>query len=92
AVEDLAHQMNMSPRNFARVYTKSMGLTPAKAVEGIRTESAQTLLETTDLSIKVISSRCGFKDEDRMRRAFLRQLQVSPSEYRQNFQTLGFSG
>lgn len=83
--------MNMSPRNFARVYTKSMGVTPAKAVEAIRTEHAQALLETSDLSIKAISDRCGFRDEDRMRRAFLRQLYVTPSEYRQNFQTSGTS-
>lgn len=86
SVEELAEYTHMSPRNFARVYTKSMGVTPAKAVEAIRTETAQALLETTDLSIKSIAHRCGFGDEDRMRRAFLRQLRVSPSEYRQNFQ------
>ncbi|MEM9241214.1 MAG: helix-turn-helix domain-containing protein [Pseudomonadota bacterium] len=85
-VETLAAQIGMSPRNFARVYKASMGVTPAKAVEAIRTETAQTLLETTDLSIKAISARCGFNDEDRMRRAFLRQVNVSPSEYRNNFQ------
>ncbi|MEL7255714.1 MAG: helix-turn-helix domain-containing protein [Pseudomonadota bacterium] len=87
SVEALANQTAMSPRNFARVYTNSMGVTPAKAVEAMRTEAAQTLLETTDLSAKAISARCGFNDEERMRRAFLRQLNVSPSEYRQNFQT-----
>lgn len=85
SVEALADRMGMSPRNFARVYAKSMGVTPAKAVEAMRTEAAQALLETTDLSVKAISARCGFNDEERMRRAFLRQLSVSPSEYRQNF-------
>ena len=89
SVEDLAQHMHMSPRNFARVYAKSMGVTPAKAVEAIRTETAQGLLETTDLSVKTIAHRCGFGEEDRMRRAFVRQLHVSPSEYRQNFQASG---
>ncbi|MEO0371186.1 MAG: helix-turn-helix domain-containing protein, partial [Pseudomonadota bacterium] len=86
SVDALAERSAMSQRNFARVYSKSMGVTPAKAVEAMRTEAAQGLLEDTDLSVKAISARCGFNDEERMRRAFLRQLGVSPSEYRQNFQ------
>ncbi|MEM7732466.1 MAG: GlxA family transcriptional regulator [Pseudomonadota bacterium] len=85
SVEVLADRSAMSPRNFARVYAKSMGVTPTKAVEAMRIEAAQALLETTDLNVKTISARCGFNDEERMRRAFLRQLSVSPSEYRQNF-------
>ncbi|WP_245989728.1 GlxA family transcriptional regulator [Litoreibacter meonggei] len=85
SVETLAAQMNMSARNFSRLYSGQMGLTPAKAVEAIRAEVAQGLLETTDLSIKQIAARCGFNDEERMRRAFMRLLRVSPSDYRQSF-------
>ena len=85
-VETLAGQAKMSARNFARVYTNVMGVTPAKAVEAIRVEKAQEMLETTSRSIKQIAVQCGFNDEDRMRRAFLRLLNVSPSDYRQNFQ------
>jgi transcriptional regulator GlxA family with amidase domain len=77
--------MNMSGRNFSRLYSGQMGLTPAKAVEAIRTEVAQGLLETTDLSMKKVAVRCGFNDEERMRRAFMRLLSVSPSDYRQSF-------
>ena len=85
-VDALAAQANMSARNFARVYTQVMGVTPAKAVEAMRIEQAQNLLETTEDSIKQIASACGFNDEERMRRAFLRIARVSPSDYRQNFQ------
>ena len=84
-VNALASQTSMSPRNFARVYTLAMGTTPAKAVEALRLERAQELLETTPLSLKQTASRCGFKNEDRMRRAFLRTLKVTPTDYRQNF-------
>lgn len=86
-VEALANKMNMSARNFSRVYSKELGMTPAKAVEAIRTESAKELLETTQLSVKEISARCGFNDEERMRRSFMRLMNVSPSDYRQTFQT-----
>ncbi|MEM9432359.1 MAG: helix-turn-helix domain-containing protein [Pseudomonadota bacterium] len=85
-VDKLAQQAGMSARNFARTYTDTMGTTPAKAVEAMRIESAQDFLESTPKSMKEIAMACGFKDEDRMRRAFLRTLHVSPSEYRRNFQ------
>ncbi len=84
-VEVLADRMNMSARNFSRLYSKQMGLTPAKAVEAIRTETARDLLETTDLGMKQVALVCGFNDEERMRRAFMRLLSVSPSDYRQSF-------
>lgn len=85
-VETLAAQAGMSARNFSRAYAKAMGTTPAKAVEAMRIERAQDLLETSDKGIKHIAALCGFNDEDRMRRAFLRRLNVSPAEYRQTFQ------
>ena len=84
-VEALAERMNMSARNFSRLYSSQMGLTPAKAVEAIRTEAARDLLETTDLGVKQVAAACGFYDEERMRRAFMRLLSVSPSDYRQGF-------
>jgi len=86
-VEALAEQMNMSARNFSRLYARQMGVTPAKAVEAIRTETAQGLLETSDISVKQVAAQCGFNDEERMRRAFIRLLRVSPSDYRQTFRS-----
>ncbi len=85
SVDDLAARAGMSPRNFARVYAKTMGMTPAKAVAAMRIEQAQGLLETTQQGIKRIAAACGFRDENRMRRAFVAMLGVSPSEYRSNF-------
>ena len=86
-VDVLAEQMNMSARNFSRLYSRQMGMTPAKAVEAIRTEAARLRLETTDLGIKQIATECGFCDDERLRRAFIRLLGVSPSEYRQGFRS-----
>ncbi|MEM6890488.1 MAG: helix-turn-helix domain-containing protein [Pseudomonadota bacterium] len=84
-VETLAAKAGMSARNFSRSYSKEMGTTPAKAVEAIRIERAQGLLETSSQPLKRIAALCGFRDEDRMRRAFQRTLSVSPSEYRHCF-------
>lgn len=86
SVDALAGRMSMSPRNFSRVYSGRTGMTPAKAVEAIRLEAAARLLETTARSISEIAIQCGFVDDERMRRAFLRAMSVSPSDYRKRFQ------
>jgi transcriptional regulator GlxA family with amidase domain len=84
-VERLAEQAGMSPRTFARVYKSRVGRTPAKTVEAMRLEAACRALEATDMPIKRIAAQVGYGDEQRLRRAFQRDLGVSPMEYRQRF-------
>lgn len=83
--EILAKKVGMSERSFSRQYAAHIGQTPAKAVEIFRFEAAKRLLETTATSVKVVSTDCGFKDYERMRRTFIRHIGVSPMEYRQRF-------
>ncbi|MBS4050011.1 MAG: GlxA family transcriptional regulator [Methylomonas sp.] len=84
-VEALAARMAMSTRNFARLFSTETGMTPAKFVEMTRIDRARFLLETGDLSVESIAEKTGFKDSERMRRAFIRQLGVNPQNYRQRF-------
>ncbi|MGH6938399.1 GlxA family transcriptional regulator [Hypericibacter sp.] len=84
-VERLAEYAGMSPRNFARVYAARIGQTPAETVEAMRVESARRMLESDHATIKAIAGRCGFGDYERMRRAFLRRIGVSPNDYRNRF-------
>ena len=84
-VERLAEQAGMSPRTFARVYAGTMGTTPARMVEKIRVEAVRRILEETDMPIKRIAAECGFGPEERLRRAFARQVGTTPAEYRARF-------
>lgn len=84
-VERLAEQAGMSTRNFARVYTQTLGRTPAKTVEAMRLEAACRTLEETDLPLKSIAGRAGYANEQSLRRAFQRQFGVSPIQYRERF-------
>jgi transcriptional regulator GlxA family with amidase domain len=84
-VERLAEQAGMSPRTFARIYAAKMGVTPARMVERIRVEAVRRSLEETKLPIKQIAASCGFGQEERLRRAFARQVGTTPVEYRQRF-------
>jgi transcriptional regulator GlxA family with amidase domain len=85
SVTALADRAFMSQRNFARVFLREVGTTPAAYVEAIRLERARTLLETTDAQAGEIAHRCGFGTVETLRRVFGRRLRVSPSEYRTRF-------
>jgi transcriptional regulator GlxA family with amidase domain len=85
SVEALAERVYMSPRNFARVYTAKRNRTPAKAVEAIRVDAARRLLEESDDRLASIAERCGFRNEEHMRGAFVRTIGVAPREYRKRF-------
>ncbi|WP_353171232.1 GlxA family transcriptional regulator [Acinetobacter rudis] len=84
-VEDLAHYMSMSPRNFSRCFTSEVGITPAKAVERIRVEAAILALKGDHSSVQVIARQCGFLNIERMRRAFIRLKGIPPSMIKHNF-------
>ncbi len=81
SVDRLAQQAAMSPRNFARSYAAETGVTPAKAVERMRTEAARTALEHGG-AIQEIARRTGFGDPERMRRAFVRLYGAPPAQMR----------
>jgi transcriptional regulator GlxA family with amidase domain len=84
-VATLARAANLSERHFARCFTEEVGVTPARYVEAVRIERARRLLEETDEGVEVIASASGFGTPETMRRAFLRNVQASPSEYRNRF-------
>ena len=85
SVPALARAAGMSPRNFARVYLRETGESPAWAVEKIRIEAAICLLESAQHPIKVIAHRTGFGDDERMRRALVKTYGISPQDYRNRF-------
>ncbi|MBR1120073.1 DJ-1/PfpI family protein [Bradyrhizobium lablabi] len=85
-VDVLAAKAGMTPRTFARAYSSRTGMTPASGVEALRVETARLLLESGQVGgVVEVAKRAGFGDDERMRRAFLRHLGVSPSEYRSRF-------
>jgi len=86
-VAALAKRVAMSPRNFARVFAREVGETPARWVERARVEAARRLLEQSDDGVERVAERCGFGTAETLRRAFLRQVRVSPAAYRARFRS-----
>ena len=81
----LAQRAAMSPRNFARVFTKEMKTTPAKFVERLRVESARRRLEESHNSMEMVAAECGFANVNSMRNVFQRTLKIAPGQYRRHF-------
>ena len=92
SVAKLARQAGMSARNFARTFVQETRLTPADFVELARIDEARRLLEETKSSLQRVARDSGFSSTQAMRRAFGRQMAVTPSEYRDRFRTTGDGG
>ena len=75
----------MSLRNFARVFKRETGTTPAHFLERIRLEAAVKRLEETGLALETIARECGFQSAEHFRLAFVRCFGISPAQYRDRF-------
>jgi transcriptional regulator GlxA family with amidase domain len=84
-VEAMAARAWMSPRHFARLFAREVGMTPARYVERVRIDAARRRLEDGKQGVAQIATDCGFGTAETMRRAFVRALGVSPAEYRRRF-------
>ena len=85
SVPALAAHCAMSPRNFARVFRRDFGCTPAEYVERSRLEAARRLLESSQMSLDEIAVAAGFGTSATLYRVFQRALRVSPGAYRRHF-------
>lgn len=84
-VDELAERAAMSPRNFARVFVRDTGMTPARYMDQIRFERAIRLLEDANKPLSAIASESGFSSPEQLRRAFQRRMGITPLEYRARF-------
>ncbi|MBN9658765.1 MAG: DJ-1/PfpI family protein [Acidobacteria bacterium] len=84
-VEKLADRIGMSPRHFTRVCLRETKMNPGQFVDRMRVEAAQQLIDSSDLGLKEIADRCGFRNADAMRRTFSRVLGVTAGQYKERF-------
>ncbi|MER6046758.1 DJ-1/PfpI family protein [Streptomyces sp. NPDC001793] len=88
-VADLAAHAHVSERQLTRIFKTELGTTPAAYLESARVEAARHRLESTDDTLDRIASACGLHTTDTLIRAFRRQLNTTPTEYRNRFRHSG---
>jgi transcriptional regulator GlxA family with amidase domain len=81
-VEGLAERAGMSSRHFARAFIAETGTTPSKAVERLRIEVARQRVQSSSEAIERVAQLTGFRDPERMRRAFIRAFGQPPQSLR----------
>ncbi len=91
-VERLAAQARMSPRHFARTFSREFQMTPGEYLDRVRVEAARKRLEDTDDGVEQIAAAVGFGTASTMRRAFLRVLDIGPTDYRARLSIRGTPG
>lgn len=78
-VEQLVEQVNLSPRQFSRIFTAETGQSPAKAIEALRLEAARVMLEQGRHPVEVMARENGFRDRRHLREAYLLGFGVAPN-------------
>jgi transcriptional regulator GlxA family with amidase domain len=81
-VEHLAERAGMSSRHFTRAFVAETGTTPFKAVERLRIEVARHQVQSSSEAIERVAQSTGFRDPERMRRAFIRAFGQPPQSLR----------
>ena len=84
-VSSMARIAGLAPRTFARRFSKMNGTTPYLWLLNERIRRAQSLLETTALTIDEIAEACGFTDAQALRLRFRQLVGTPPSVYRKTF-------
>jgi transcriptional regulator GlxA family with amidase domain len=82
SIEKLAQVACLSTRQFSRVFRMETGMTPAKAIETLRLESARLMLEQGRVPVETVARANGFGDRERLRRSFLRTYGQTPQSIR----------
>lgn len=79
---ELSARVNLSPRQLARLFTQAFGKTPSAYLVMLRVEEMARLLRETDMTVKSVGRRVGWRSRSRAVEAFSELTGVSPSRYR----------
>ncbi|MHC5351840.1 GlxA family transcriptional regulator [Metapseudomonas furukawaii] len=85
SIAQMAEIASMSPRHFARLFAREVGMTPMEFLQNVRIDHARGLLESSDLPLKTIAFRSGFGSVRLMRQRFVERLGLTPLQYRRQF-------
>lgn len=79
---EAASCLDMSYESFRKKFRKLSGKSPGRYRTGKVMESACELLETTDLTVRVVAERLDYCDEYHFSKQFSKTIGLSPSNYR----------
>ena len=81
SLRELASQLNLSPFHFARLFKKSLNLSPHRYVLQNRIERAKKLVTSSHFSLSNIALQTGFYDQTHFSKSFKKYVGVSPKAF-----------
>ena len=84
-LEAIAAHAALSKRTLSRRFIQQTGTSPLQWLLGARVRRAQSLLETSALSVEQVANATGFGSSAAFRACFGRQVGTSPQDYRRSF-------
>jgi YesN/AraC family two-component response regulator len=83
-IEDIADAAYVSKYYLIKIFQKTLNTTPAQYVTNVRIEKAIELLVNTDFTIRMISEKIGFSNDNYFNKVFKKVVGIPPGEFRKN--------
>lgn len=83
SIESIAGKVNLSPPHFQRLYREQFGVSCYEDLLSAKTKAAQYYLKNTNMTVKEISSACGYENDVCFMRRFKQRTGLTPTKYRE---------
>ena len=84
-VTDIANYLHISRSYLFTLFKKHLNTSPQRFLALARIRNACEMLTKTDLPITTIANSCGYQNPFAFSRAFKKEMEISPSNYRQKY-------
>ena len=81
-LDTAAEKLHISTYHLSHVFKAIYKISPMRYVSARRMGDAQTMLESTDLTVTEIAMRTGFSNTNQFHHAFAKIMGTSPGQYR----------
>ena len=81
-LDDIAAKASLNKTYVITLFRRLNGVTPWEYITARRIEKSYEMLDTTDMNILEIATKCGFNNASNFNRAFRKVTGRTPSEYR----------
>ena len=84
-VNEVAGGVGCSHRHLERLFQGYLGQSPHEVLREMRMMEAIKLMETSSLTVKIVSKKCGYGSEWHFIQTFKKTFGLTPAEYRREF-------
>lgn len=85
-VNDIAEAVGYSPSHLNALFVQRTSIPPIEYFNQLRIQRACTYLQFSELKLKEIAFRLKFYDQFHFSKAFLKEMEITPSQYRKRYQ------